>query len=162
MTGPQQLTVDIDGGMEKHNTAGWANLEGHIIRHTFSLFANPLLGQDRPDPNDPDVLTVAPGTQPPLDFTESTLYFLPGVHTPRTIPSCCSAHPFGCVCTKQDTAAPGFVTPAVCRTRSLPVMPITSSSSVCAQTELYLLQSNKNYYVPSDAWIDGSFDTREM
>jgi len=142
VVGPKQLTVDIDGAMDERNTAGWASgdrLHPRVgVAHTFSIFANPFLEYDRPDPNDADVLTVAPGTEPPVSFTQTTLYFLPGVHRPRTIPACCSVPAWvdtgGCICDSSDTSSPGYVAP-------------------------YLLQANKNYYVPSDAWIDGWFDT---
>jgi len=147
VVGQQHLTLDVDGTMDERNTAGWASGNSDYRRvgvaHTFSLFANPLLGDDRPDPNDPDVLTVAPGTEPPINFPQSTLYFLPGVHRPRTIPVCCTipswietipSEPEGCWCDMYNTSAPGYVEP-------------------------YLLMSYKNYYVPSDAWIDGYIDT---
>ena len=55
MVGPQLLTVEFDGEMSEYNTAGWANPTPIAPRHAFSIFANPLLGPDRPDPDDPDV-----------------------------------------------------------------------------------------------------------
>ena len=115
VVGQQHLTVDVDGAMDERNTAGWATMDRDNryvgVVHTFSLFANPLLGEDRPDPNDPDVLTVAPGAEPPIDFVQGTLYFLPGVHRPRNIPACCTVSSWvdGCICDGSDTSSPGYV-----------------------------------------------------
>ena len=79
---------------------------------------------------------MAPGTEPPADFSQSTLYFLPGVHTIRAIPECCSSpltseSPTSqCRCDNHNTSAAGYVQP-------------------------YYLRSHKNYYFPADAWVDG-------
>ena len=141
LSGPQQVNVDIDGQLEHRNTGlmhTFAELRGEV--HTISIFANPML-LDRPDPSDPDVRTVAPGdpVPGPGEFSESTLYFLPGVHTLTEIPECCSTHSTddGCTCVGYcDNREPcpegteGYVAP-------------------------YLVQSGKRYYIPGDAWLNG-------
>ncbi len=76
ITEPSQIAVDIDGQMDDQDTGmGYA---GPPI-HTLTIFANPIL-KDRPQPDDPGVLAVAPGETPPPDGPWKTLYFLPGVH----------------------------------------------------------------------------------
>ena len=134
LTGPQQLTVDIDEGLDERDTGASAVISGReAVVHTFSIFANPLLADsDRPDPDDPDVYTVAPGEETPSDFTQSTLYWLPGVHRLSPIPTCCATQnaTAACNCANSPASHPGYVAP-------------------------YLLRSNKRYYVPAGAWLDG-------
>lgn len=73
---PCLLTVDIDGQMDEHDTG--KGYMGPPV-HTISIFANPPI-VDKPNPNDPGVLTVRPGEVPPSDGSWTTLHFLPGVH----------------------------------------------------------------------------------
>ena len=103
--------------------------------HTFSVFTNPLLSDaERPDPLDPDVRVVHPGETPPTDFTETTLYFAPGVHNLTTVPECCETTDVSaacqCVNKHADPSNPGYVAP-------------------------YPLRSGKRLYIPADAWLDG-------
>lgn len=72
---PGQITIDINGQMDEVNTGN--GYSGPPI-HTVSLFANPII--DKPLVGDPNVLVVNPGQTPPSNFTQKTLYFLPGVH----------------------------------------------------------------------------------
>jgi len=135
MTGPQQVNIDIDGTFELDNT-GLGNMFTERIapRHSFTIFANPMLSAaERPDPTSADVLTVSPGETPPADFNETTLYFLPGVHNLSAIPACCSTRVLAdaCECT-SDSSSAGYVAP-------------------------YKLKSYKQYYVPTDAWLEGWF-----
>ncbi len=83
LPGPCQIALDIDGQMDDQDTGllasgGGARYSGPPI-HTVTVFANPLL-QTRPDPTDPSVYTVQPGTTPPDTGAWTTLYFLPGIH----------------------------------------------------------------------------------
>lgn len=73
---------------------------------TITVFASPHL-TDKPQPDDPGVVQVHPGTQPPVDGDWQTLYFMSGVHDLGK-----KAHP---------------------------------------------LRPGKQYYIPGDAWVDGSF-----
>ena len=142
VNGPQQLTVDINGAMQETNT-GLSQLSGASVpvTHTFTLFANPMI-TDRPSPSDPDVRVVRVGETPPATFSESTLYFEPGVHEILPIPTCCSTFltaatlDTGCRCTYGNTSDPGNVAS-------------------------YLLLSNKRYYIPTDSWIDGWFQNEK-
>ena len=72
---PGQVTIDINGQMDEVNTGN--GYSGPPI-HTVSFFANPII--DKPLIGDPNVLVVNPGQIPPSNFTQKTLYFLPGVH----------------------------------------------------------------------------------
>jgi len=134
LTGPRQLTVDINGAMDDTNT-GLSNFVAVDPVHTFTVFANPIIS-DRPSPDDPDVRVVLPGEPLPTQFPESTLLFAPGVHELKPIPACCStpfdpsAPDIGCRCTTNNASAPGHV-------------------------ESYHLLSNKRYHIPTDAWLDG-------
>lgn len=138
LVGAQQFTVDIDGALDGHDT-GMSGVgpfaSNRRVVHTFSAFANPVLGvYERPDPTDPNVRTVTPGQMPPTIFSESTLYFLPGTHNITTMPECCVTHDFSaaCPCTQSgNTSWPGYVT-------------------------RFELQSGKTYYIPSDAWLNGA------
>jgi hypothetical protein len=103
--------------------------------HTFTIFANPVLGvYELPDPADSNVRTVTPGQLPPTSFSESTLYFLPGVHNVTNMPACCVTDDLSasCPCTYVNTSWPGYVS-------------------------RFELQSGKTYYLPSDAWLNGAF-----
>lgn len=73
---PCQVSVDIDGQMEEHDTG--KGYKGPPI-HSLTLFANPLI-RNRPSPEDPTVLAVKPGDAVPSNGTWKTLYFLPGIH----------------------------------------------------------------------------------
>ncbi|MFK7888139.1 MAG: hypothetical protein AB8G16_14865 [Gammaproteobacteria bacterium] len=75
---PALLSVDIDGTFDDNPSpaAGFVNEDA---LHAVSIFANPFI-LDKPNPNDPDVLVVTPGTVPPEDGNWTTLYFEPGVH----------------------------------------------------------------------------------
>jgi hypothetical protein len=140
LTGAQQFTVDIDGALQEHNT-GYATVGPYAshqrVVHTFTVYANPRLGVlERPSPYDPDVRTVTPGETPPTIFSESMLYFLPGVHNITNMPSCCVTTDFSasCPCVKHNNSWPGYVA-------------------------RYELQSGKSYYIPSDAWLNGGITT---
>jgi len=140
LTGAQQFTVDIDGALQEHNTGypGVGPYASHRrVVHTFTVYANPRLGVlERPSPYDPDVRTVTPGETPPTIFSESMLYFLPGVHNITNMPSCCVTTDFSasCPCVKHNNSWPGYVA-------------------------RYELQSGKSYYIPSDAWLNGGITT---
>ena len=146
LTGPQQVNIDINGALEQKNTGislVYEENRGEV--HTISIFANPML-LDRPDPSDADVRTVAPGepVPGPGEFSESTLYFLPGVHSLTSVPDCCSTlvPADGCVCHGYciiDGAS------SLCEAGSEPA----------GYVPPYLLQSGKRYYVPGDAWLNG-------
>jgi hypothetical protein len=73
---PCLVAVDIDGQMDGQDTG--KGYEGGPL-HTISLFANPPL-DGKPQPDDPGVFVVRPGTPPPVDGPWTTLFFLPGVH----------------------------------------------------------------------------------
>ncbi len=73
---PCQISVDIDGQMEDHDTG--KGYSGPPI-HSLTVFANPLM-RDRPSLTDPTVHAVKPGEKAPSDGPWKTLYFLPGVH----------------------------------------------------------------------------------
>ncbi len=73
---PCLVAVDIDGQMDDQDTG--KGYKGPPL-HTISLFANPPLAE-KPQLDDPGVLTVKPGETPPSDGPWTTLYFLPGVH----------------------------------------------------------------------------------
>ena len=137
IVGPQQVNIDIDGQFERVDSGNGMMFADRVYpRHTISIFANPYIDDtQRPDPNDPDVRTVAPGeTAPgPGEYNETTLYFLPGVHNLYEPPECCSnrsaAEP--CICSVKEGET-GYTRP-------------------------YLLQSFKRYYVPTGAWLNGNF-----
>ncbi|MFK8032197.1 MAG: dockerin type I domain-containing protein [Gammaproteobacteria bacterium] len=74
---PTLLAVDIDGEFDRPDLNG--NFLNENALHAVSIFANPFI-LDKPNPGDPDVLSVAPGTVPPTDGNWTTLYFEPGVH----------------------------------------------------------------------------------
>ena len=80
---------------------------------------------------------MAPGETPPATFSESTLYFLPGVHNITSIPECCKTLDIeaACICvtTEKYKTLPGYV-------------------------DGFPLQSGKKYYIPSDAWLNGHID----
>jgi len=147
LMGPQQFTVDIDGALEEHDTGSSAihdYASNRRVVHTFTVFANPVLGvHERPSPDDPNVRTVNPGEEPPTTFSESTLYFLPGVHNITNMPDCCVTHDVSSSCpcvtdegTRQgDSSWPGFVS-------------------------RFELQGGKTYYIPSDAWLNGGMKLR--
>ena len=135
MTGPQQVNIDIDGTLEREDTGSGLMFSDRVgARHTFTIFGNPMLSDaERPDPTSADVLTVSPGETPPTDFNETMLYFLPGVHNLSAIPTCCSTRTLAdaCPCSTDSTQA-GYVAP-------------------------YKLKSYKQYYVPTEAWLEGGF-----
>lgn len=135
-SGPQQLTVDVDRMMLETDTGNSDLIPAnkHVV-HSFTVFANPILASHvRPSPNDPDVRTVAPGETPPETFSESMLYFLPGVHNITSVPECCTTLDMAtaCICVTGDQYKhlPGYV-------------------------DGFSLQSGKKYYIPSDAWLNG-------
>lgn len=66
---PVNVAVEINGQTEQ----------------TMSVFASPHIA-GKPQPDDPGVLAVRPGTRPPTDGPWQTLYFLPGVHDWGTEP----------------------------------------------------------------------------
>ena len=143
--GPQQINVDIDGQLELRNTGIMHIYEenrGEV--HTISIFANPML-INRPDPSDADVRTVAPGepVPGPGEFSESTLYFLPGVHNLTHIPECCATlvPADGCTCV-------GYCVNAN-------YQQVMCAEGTAGYVPPYLLQSDKRYYVPGDAWLNG-------
>lgn len=135
LTGEVQLAVDFDGAMDDTNTAYWAGeqLTGvHPIKHTFSLFANPMLNWDseRPNPHHRNVRLVYPNEtfDSQQRFNEDVVYFLPGIHNITVMPPCCMAN-----------------------------APDTCGSQACTRDSIppFRLQSNKIYYIPADAWLDG-------
>jgi hypothetical protein len=91
---PALFMVDIDGEMDnwpvpRHPVTRktWNHRiqeDGVVVneaRHQVAVFANPFI-LDKPDPNDPTVFVVEPGTRPPKadEGDWKTLYFKPGVH----------------------------------------------------------------------------------
>jgi hypothetical protein len=142
--GPTQMTIDIDRQLDGRNTGSTDFGNGAamgLVTHSFHVFANPMLPSSgpgaRPDPNGASVRTVSPGETPPEDFEEDTLYFLPGVHRPVPIPACCLVpmdESSGCVCHnghgQGGKSQPGY-------------------------SRSFKVRSNKNYYIPTDAWLDG-------
>ena len=133
LTGPQQITVDMDGGLDEINTGFMQTPVGRqSVMHTFSIFANLMLSNvERPDRYDADVRTVSPGDPVPVEFDESILYFLPGVHNLTFIPSCCSTRSVNeaCRCSRLR-GDPGYVQP-------------------------FELKSGKRYYITTDAFLNG-------
>ncbi|MFK7888279.1 MAG: carbohydrate-binding protein, partial [Gammaproteobacteria bacterium] len=90
---PALIAVDINGELSGSNAPratefGW-NDEAFPFRtkvdgpdvgmHSVTIFANPYI-LDKPNPDDPNVFVVEPGTLPPVDGPWDTLYFKPGVH----------------------------------------------------------------------------------
>eukprot|EP00928_Gymnodinium_smaydae_P046496 TRINITY_DN30985_c0_g1_i1.p1 TRINITY_DN30985_c0_g1~~TRINITY_DN30985_c0_g1_i1.p1 ORF type:complete len:719 (+),score=141.28 TRINITY_DN30985_c0_g1_i1:48-2159(+) len=73
---PMQVVVDVDAYMAETDTGPL--YEGPPI-HTFSIFANRELAW-KPDLSSSDVLVVQPGQAPPAKFSQSTMFFAPGVH----------------------------------------------------------------------------------
>lgn len=90
MSNPALIAVDIDRQMDgrdapRNQPTGWGDstfpfrYESNAT-HAVTIFANPFI-DDKPDTNDTaNVRVVQPGQQPPTNFTESVLYFAPGVH----------------------------------------------------------------------------------
>jgi len=85
---PALFAVDIDGQMDDQNTGrllpeGWGipspSLYSGPPIHTVTIFANPIIS-DKPSISDPNVYVVNPGDSVNANFTQSTLYFKPGVH----------------------------------------------------------------------------------
>lgn len=83
---PALLAVDIDGQMDDQNTErllpeGWrgSSLYSGPPIYTVTIFANPII-KDKPSVSDPDVYVVNPGDPVNPNFSQSTLYFKPGVH----------------------------------------------------------------------------------
>ena len=141
VTGAQQLTVDINGALEKTDTGLSMLFPNRLTQvHSFHIFANPLLSEiERPDPAAADVRTVAPGETPPTEFAESTLYFLPGVHHITERPDCCSTRNLteACACNEKKKESRGYVAP-------------------------YMLKTGKSYYIPGDAYVHGHLKGQEM
>ncbi len=89
MNDPALVAIDIDGQLDTRDAPRlipnkWGSepfpfnnkLNG---AHGVTIFANPVI-EDKPNPDDPSVYAVEPGTLPPEDGPWKTLYFLPGVH----------------------------------------------------------------------------------
>jgi hypothetical protein len=73
---PAQITIDINGQMDKTNTGD--GYSGPPI-HSVSFFANPVM--QKPAIGDQGVFVVNPGATPPTDPNlYTTLYFAPGMH----------------------------------------------------------------------------------
>lgn len=90
MSNPALIAVDIDsqmGGRDapRNLPTGWGAAQFPFryesnATHAVTIFANPFI-EDKPDPNDTaNVRLVYPGQKPPPNFTQSVLYFAPGVH----------------------------------------------------------------------------------
>lgn len=72
-----QVNLDVDLQFASTNTG--PEYEGHPM-HTFSIFANDVI-KDAPELDGADVYVVYPGREVEASFTQSVLYFAPGVHT---------------------------------------------------------------------------------
>ncbi len=90
MSNPALIAVDIDMQMDGRDAprnlpTGWGEAAFPFryesnATHAVTIFANPFI-EDKPDTNDTaNVHVVYPGQKPPTNFTESVLYFAPGVH----------------------------------------------------------------------------------
>ena len=82
LNNPCNVAVDINNQMEATYTGDGVGYKGDGIPpaiHTISIHANPFLA-DKPIASGTGVRMVEPGTKPPANFSESTLYFKPGVH----------------------------------------------------------------------------------
>ncbi|MFO1512267.1 MAG: carbohydrate-binding protein [Verrucomicrobiota bacterium] len=90
MSNPALIAVDIDRQMDGRDAP--RNLPTGFGASTFpfryesnathavTIFANPFI-EDKPNTNDTaNVRVVQPGQKPPTNFTQSVLYFAPGVH----------------------------------------------------------------------------------
>ena len=81
LNNPAQIVIDINGNMDDSNKALINLNDRSDIRHTVSLFANPIM--EKPSLTDTaNVIAVEPGAPRPSDNlgTNTTLYFKPGVH----------------------------------------------------------------------------------
>ena len=90
LSNPALIAVDIDRQMDGRDAprkipTGWGaeifpyRYESNAT-HALTIFANPFI-EDKPDINDTaNVRVVLPGQKPPTNFTQSILYFAPGVH----------------------------------------------------------------------------------
>lgn len=90
LSNPALIAVDIDMQMDGRDAPrnlpsgfGAATFPFRYesnATHAVTIFANPFIA-DKPDTNDTaNVRVVWPGQKPPTNFTESVLYFAPGVH----------------------------------------------------------------------------------
>ena len=83
LSNPAQIVIDINGNMDDSNKVMDGG-DGNDIRHTVSLFANPIMV--KPSLNDTaNVVAIEPtllGAPRPSDDlgTKTTMYFKPGVH----------------------------------------------------------------------------------
>ena len=90
MSNPALIAVDIDMQMDGRDAprklptgfgdATFPYRYESNATHAVTIFANPFI-EDKPDINDTaNVRVVLPGQKPPTNFTQSILYFAPGVH----------------------------------------------------------------------------------
>jgi hypothetical protein len=90
MSNPALIAVDIDRQMDGRDaprnipftwgTAPFPYKYESNATHAVTIFANPFI-EDKPNINDTaNVRVVQPGQKPPTSFSQSILYFAPGVH----------------------------------------------------------------------------------
>lgn len=92
MNQPGLFAIDIDGQMDNRispraTPTGWGDTafpynSRENGAHSISIFANPFI-ENKPDPNDADVLVIKAGEEFPSNIDQlswNTLYFEPGVH----------------------------------------------------------------------------------